>query len=145
MENLNKKRAAILVVEDNHLDILVIKVLLEKHFNLYIVTSGKDALKAAEDFDFDIVLSDINLGNGSMDGVQVMKALRESKKNKHLKIFALTAYAENREYYLEAGFNEVLTKPVIKEEIFDILNESVTEEYKFSEIVLKKNIIRKQF
>ncbi len=139
MNNINKKRPSILVVEDNHLDILVIKVLLEKHFNLYIVTNGEEAVKAANEFEFDIVLTDINLGNHILDGVKVMKLIRENKKNERLKIFAVTAYAENREYYLESGFNEVFTKPVIKEEIFEFLNETVAESYKFSNVFIRKN------
>ena len=133
----NIKKASVLVVEDNHLDMLVIKVLLEKYFNLYIVSNGEDALKAADEFEFDVVLLDINLGDHLMDGVKVMKKLREDEKTKDLKIYAVTAYAENVEYYLEAGFNDVLTKPVIKEEIFDILQRSVPRNYKFSEITLK--------
>ncbi|MEO6301983.1 MAG: response regulator [Bacteroidia bacterium] len=132
MNNFNRKRASILVVEDNHVDIMVLKVLLEKYFNLYIVTNGEDAIKATNEFDFDIILTDINLGHSVMDGVKVMKAIRENKKNEHLKIYAVTGYTENREYYIETGFNEVLTKPVIKEEIFDILNETIPEHYKFS-------------
>lgn len=137
MSGDNIKKASVLVVEDNHLDMLVIKVLLEKYFNLYIVSNGEDALKAADEFEFDVVLLDINLGDHLMDGVKVMKKLREDEKTKDLKIYAVTAYAENVEYYLEAGFNNVLTKPVIKEEIFDILQRSVPRNYKFSEITLK--------
>lgn len=121
----NNNKPSILIVEDNHLDILVLKVLLEKYFNLYIVTNGADALYAAEEFAFDVILTDINLGDPNMDGVVVMKKMRENKKNADLKIYAVTAYAENIEYLIEQGFNDVLTKPVIKDEIFDILNGSI--------------------
>jgi CheY-like chemotaxis protein len=126
MVHVNQKKAAILIVEDNHLDILVIKVLLEKYFNLYIVTNGIDALYAAEEYDFDIILLDINLGDPSMDGIEVMKRLRKNKKTEALKIFAVTAYADNEDYLIEQGFNDVLTKPVIKDEIFEILNELIS-------------------
>ncbi|MBL7919306.1 MAG: response regulator [Bacteroidia bacterium] len=139
MNTFNKRKASVLILEDNELDMLVLKVLLERHFHLYIVSNGADAVKAAEEFDFDIVLADINLGDPGMDGVKAMKMIRQIKKNAQLKIFAVTAYAENSEYYLAEGFNEVLTKPVIKEEIFDILNETY-EANKFSEDnLLKKN------
>ena len=139
MNTFNKRKASVLILEDNELDMLVLKVLLERHFHLYIVSNGADAVKAAEEFDFDIVLADINLGAPGMDGVKTMKMIRQIKKNAQLKIFAVTAYAENSEYYLAEGFNEVLTKPVIKEEIFDILNETY-EANKFSEDnLLKKN------
>ncbi|MBA3682993.1 MAG: response regulator [Bacteroidetes bacterium] len=137
MNNLNKRKASILIVEDNELDILVLKVLLERHFNLYIVSNGQDAVNAAREFDFDVVLADINLGDPNMDGVQTMKEIRSNKKNAALKIFAVTAYAENRQHYLDEGFNQVLTKPVIKEEIFDILNETY-DSSKFENIDLQK-------
>ncbi|MBA2611039.1 MAG: response regulator [Bacteroidetes bacterium] len=134
----NTKKESILVIEDNQLDMLVVKVLLERHFNLYIVTNGEDALKAAKEFDFDIVLADINLGDQSMDGVKVMRQLRENEKTKDLKIFAVTAYADNIKYYLDAGFDNVLTKPVIKEEIFEILYGPIDELNKMEAVSLKK-------
>jgi CheY-like chemotaxis protein len=139
MKDLNKRRANILIVEDNELDMLVLKVLLERHFNLYIVSNGQDAVNAAKEFDFDVVLADINLGDAAMDGVRTMKEIRSTKKNAALKIFAVTAYAENSEYYLAEGFNQVLTKPVIKEEIFDILNQTY-DAYKFGEVDLQKKL-----
>lgn len=115
----------ILVVEDNHIDIMVVKALLDKYFNLHIVTNGHDAMVAMEKMDFDIVLADINLKDETLDGVGVMKKIRENKKHSQTKIFAMTAYYENRNYFLEQGFDELLTKPVIKEEILEILNQSL--------------------
>lgn len=115
----------ILVVEDNHIDVMVVRALLDKYFNLHIYTNGQDALDAMEKSNFDIVLADINLKNENMDGVALMKKIRENKKHAHTKIFAVTAYYENRNYFLEQGFDELLTKPVIKEEILDILNQSI--------------------
>ncbi len=126
MIQASSNKPSILIVEDNHLDILVLKVLLEKYFNLYIVSNGPDALYAAEEFVFDVILTDINLGDPNMDGVVVMKKMRENEKTRDLKIYAVTAYADNIEYLIEQGFNDVLTKPVIKDEIFDILNGSVS-------------------
>jgi CheY-like chemotaxis protein len=61
-----------------------------------------------------------------MDGVAVMKKIRENQKIRDIKIYAVTGYADNIEYLIEQGFNDVLTKPVIKDEIFDILNGSVS-------------------
>ena len=119
------KYGHILVVEDDHIDILVVKALLEKHFNLQIVQNGPDALKALEETNFDIVLADINLGDKNMDGVKLMKTIRENKNYDHIKVFAVTAYYENRNFFMEQGFDELLTKPVIKEEILDILNASI--------------------
>jgi len=116
----------IMVVEDNHIDVLVVKALLDKYFNLHIYNNGQDAIDAMDKMDFDIVLADINLQDEKMDGVDLMKRIRENKKHSRTKIFAVTAYYENRNYFLEQGFDELLTKPVIKEEILEILNQSIT-------------------
>jgi CheY-like chemotaxis protein len=122
---INNRKPSILIIEDNEIDILVLKVLLEKYFDLYIVTNGIDALAATDDFNFDVILSDINLGDPNMDGTMVMKKIKEKTKNLDLKIYAVTAYADNKEDLIKAGFKDVLIKPVIKDEIFDILNNSL--------------------
>ena len=124
-EEENIKVGNILVVEDDHIDTLVVKALLEKHFNLQIVQTGPEAIKLMDEIVFDIVLADINLGDENMDGVKLMKTIRENKKHDNIKVFAVTSYYENRNFFLEQGFDELLTKPVIKEEILDILNASI--------------------
>ena len=120
------KLANILVVEDNHIDVMVVKALLDKYFNLHICTNPQAALDAIENTNFDIVLTDINLKDDKMNGVELMKKIRENEKHSQTKIFAVTAYYENRNYFLEQGFDELLTKPVIKEDILDILNLSIS-------------------
>ncbi|MES2681455.1 MAG: response regulator [Bacteroidota bacterium] len=121
----NKKFGNILVVEDDHIDTLVVKALLEKHFNLQIVQNGHEAIKIMDEHNFDIVLADINLGDVNMDGIKLMKTIRENKLHDSIKVFAVTSYYENRNFFIEQGFDELLTKPVIKEEILDILNASM--------------------
>lgn len=119
------KTGHILVVEDNSIDVLVMKALLEKYFHLHVVGNGHDALKAMETNTFDIVLADINLKDDTMDGIGLLKKIRENKAYDSTRVFAVTAYYENRSYFLEQGFDELLTKPVIKEEILDILNQNL--------------------
>jgi CheY-like chemotaxis protein len=124
-ETEKKKSGNVLVVEDDHIDILVVKALLEKHFNLQIVQNAEAAIVLMNEINFDIVLTDINLGDEKMDGISLMKKIRENKKHERTRVFAVTSYYENRSYFIEQGFDELLTKPVIKEEILDILNISI--------------------
>ncbi len=121
----NKKFGNILVVEDDHIDTLVVKALLDKHFNLQIVQNGHQAIQIMNEHNFDIVLADINLGDENMDGIKLMKTIRENKLHDSIKVFAVTSYYENRNFFIEQGFDELLTKPVIKEEILEILNASI--------------------
>lgn len=125
MYSLKNKSVSILVVEDNPLDSLIVKTLLQPHFNLEIVSDGYDALTIIEEIRFDIILMDINLGDDTIDGISLMKKIKKNKKHTNIKIFAVTAYAENRDFFIEQGFDELLVKPVVKEEIFEYINKSV--------------------
>ena len=48
MHQLKDKATSILVVEDNLLDTLVVKVLLQNHFNIYTSKNGDDAIKTLQ-------------------------------------------------------------------------------------------------
>lgn len=122
MYNLKSKPISILVVEDNPLDSLIVKTLLQPHFNLEIVSDGYDALTIIEKIKFDIILMDINLGDDTMDGISLMKKIKKSEKHNGIKIFAVTAYAESRDFFIEQGFDELYVKPVIKEDVFEFIN-----------------------
>ncbi len=125
MYNLKNKPFSILVVEDNPLDSLIVKTLLQPHFNLEIVSDGYDALTIIEKIKFDIILMDINLGDDTIDGISLMKKIRKSEKHNGIKIFAVTAYAESSDYFIEQGFDELYVKPVIKEDIFEFINNNI--------------------
>jgi CheY-like chemotaxis protein len=122
MYSLKNKRISILVVEDNPLDTLIVKTLLQPHFNLETVANGDDTLNIIEEIKFDIILMDIHLGDDTIDGVSLMKKIRKNTKHNHIKIFAVTAYAEDPDSFINDGFDGVYVKPVIKEEIFDFIN-----------------------
>jgi CheY-like chemotaxis protein len=116
------KAISILVVEDNPLDMLIVKTLLQPYFNIETVSDGYDALNIIEEIRFDIILMDINLGIDTIDGISLMKKIRKNMKYNHIKIFAVTDYAEDKDSFITDGFDGVYIKPVIKEEIFDFIN-----------------------
>lgn len=125
MYNFKNKSISILIVEDNPLDTLIVKTLLQPHFNIETVANGEDALNIIEEIKFDIILMDINLGDENLNGIQVMKSIKKNHRHTHIKIFAVTAYPEENESYIEQGFDAFFIKPVIKEEIFEYINESL--------------------
>ena len=122
MYSLKNKAISILIVEDNPLDTLIVKTLLQPYFNIETVSDGYDALAIIEEIKFDIMLTDINLGEDTIDGVSLMKKIRKNEKHKNMKIIAVTAYSENTSLYYAEGFDEVYIKPVIKEDIFEYIN-----------------------
>jgi CheY-like chemotaxis protein len=78
------------------------------------VGTGKAALKALEDENFDLVLMDVQMPD--MDGFEATSVIREQERGtrKHLPIIAMTAHAMSgdRERCLEAGMDAYVTKPV---------------------------------
>jgi PAS domain S-box-containing protein len=73
--------------------------------------SVREALDLLESVDFDVLLSDIAMPNGT--GYDLLRALRSSPRTSKLPAVALTAYsrAEDRERVLSAGFNFHIGKP----------------------------------
>jgi len=61
-----------------------------------------------------------------MNGVDVCKALRSEAYNSDGRLLPIVAYtansmAEDRINYIKAGFDEVLVKPIMEEELLQIL------------------------
>ena len=65
----------------------------------------------------DLVLLDISLPG--MDGAEVLQWVRSQESLSSLPVIALTAHAMSgdREKYLEMGFDEYVTKPIVDEEV----------------------------
>lgn len=105
----------ILVAEDNKTNQLLISILLEEMgLSFTLVEDGKSAVDAFNIYpDYDLILMDINMP--VLDGVEAAKQIRtSSSKHKDIPIIALTANAmkEDVEYYLQAGMNDHLSKPI---------------------------------
>lgn len=120
-----KKIASILIVDDDQISVMIAEALLQKYFRIHSASSGPEALSLMEQEHIDIVLMDINLGDEAMDGFKTMKAIRQDPRFAHAKIFAVTACSDNdKEWYLEQGFDDLYLKPIIKEEMIDVINQS---------------------
>lgn len=103
----------ILVAEDNALNQLIIRGLMERHgHRLDFVDDGAKAVTAVESGRFDLVLMDIQMP--VMDGLEATRAIRQLPAGQDLPIIALTANAMqgDREIYLAAGMNDHVTKPI---------------------------------
>lgn len=108
----------VLVVEDNKINQMITKKILEKNKMVCTVAdNGMDAIKLVQDNTFDVVLMDIH-----MPGISGIEATQEIRKfDKHLPIIALTAVTidENLDDFYRAGFNEIIPKPFKTEEFFE--------------------------
>lgn len=120
--------AMILVVDDTALNLKVIsKFLAKTKANITCVSSGEEMLKLISENHYDMIFLDHMMPN--MDGIETLEAAKklENNKCKDAAIIALTANAivGAKEMYLEAGFDDYLSKPV---KMNDLL-EMVTKHY----------------
>jgi CheY-like chemotaxis protein len=117
-----ERQKTILVVEDQKYNLLVLKKMLEQSgINVIPVDNGMDAVKVCEqNKDIDLVLMDIKMP--VMNGYNAMKEIK--KIVPEMKVIAETAYAlsGDRSRILDAGFDGYLPKPIIKENLDEILS-----------------------
>ena len=115
--NLQKK---ILIVDDNRINQVVTKRILEKKdFVCDVAGDGLTAINMVRDQDFDLVLMDVN-----MPGISGLEATREIRKfNTHLPILALTAVEveEIREEIQTAGMSGIIIKPYDVQQFYQIV------------------------
>jgi hypothetical protein len=108
----------VLVVEDNKINQMITKKILEKNKMVcQVADNGTDALQLVKENDFDIVLMDIH-----MPGISGIEATQKIRRfNKELPVIALTAVTidENIDEFFRVGFNEIIPKPFKPEEFFE--------------------------
>lgn len=122
----------ILVVEDDKMNRLVFKKMLDNKSILTLASDGDEALKILEqqiqnNQIFDIILMDINLP-APWDGIGVMKEMKSRfKEINNIPFIAQTAYAMSgdREKMMLAGFDDYISKPIDKSELYHIIENNI--------------------
>ncbi|WP_029038398.1 response regulator [Salinimicrobium xinjiangense] len=120
----NKK---ILIVEDNKINQMITRKILEKNQVICdVADNGTIAISKVKNNDFDLILMDIH-----MPGISGIEATREIRKfNETIPIIALTAVTLEEsldEFYLN-GFNDIIPKPYKTEEFFQKINKYLSKE-----------------
>jgi signal transduction histidine kinase/DNA-binding response OmpR family regulator len=105
----------ILLAEDSLVNQKVAIGILERHgHRIRIANNGREAVQAAKNGRFDLVLMDVQMPE--MDGLEATAAIRvrERASQDHVPIVAMTAHAmkSDREACLEAGMDGYVTKPI---------------------------------
>jgi PAS domain S-box-containing protein len=112
--SIEQRSARVLLVEDNAVNQKIATRLLERHaHSVRIAASGKEALRAAQEERFDLILMDLHMPE--MNGAEAAEAIRRSEgTSKRTPIWALTAAASDEERLRckEAGMDGFLTKPI---------------------------------
>jgi signal transduction histidine kinase len=111
-----REQPKVLVVDDEESVVVTIKAILQLDgYSVATTTSGEQARKMVRDTEYDLVLTDLRLEDG--DGLDVLKAVRESYPE--TVTIMLTGYAslESAIQALRAGAYDYLVKPSEVEEL----------------------------
>jgi signal transduction histidine kinase/CheY-like chemotaxis protein/HPt (histidine-containing phosphotransfer) domain-containing protein len=103
---------SILLVEDNPINQKVVLMLLKRlGYGADIANNGVEALSMIDQRTYDLLLMDVQMPE--MDGLETTRRIRARKLTRQPPIVAMTAnaMAEDRQACLDAGMNEVITKP----------------------------------
>lgn len=115
--------AKILVVDDNLVNLEVVKGLLKRTLvKVDGVHSGKDCLKKMQTETYDLVFLDHLMPE--MDGIQTLSLIRKLPSDKaKIPVIALTANVMSgaRKKYINCGFNDFLEKPIVPEKLEELL------------------------
>ncbi|TJY37317.1 ATP-binding protein [Pontimicrobium aquaticum] len=129
LNNLDLENVRILVVEDNKINQMITKKILNKmNLTCDLVDNGEDAVEKVKEVEYDVVLMDIHMPG--ISGLEATKQIRAF--DKELTIFALTAVTleDKMHEFEEAGFDDIISKPFKQEDfekkLYDALKENQT-------------------
>ena len=123
--------AHIMVVDDNVVNLEVATSMLNRYqAQVSVAASGKECLKLLRTEPVDLIFLDYMMPE--MDGIDTLKNIRalEDPKLEKVPIIALTANAVSgaREMFLDAGFDEYISKPIERDKFEKVLRTYLPEE-----------------
>lgn len=128
--------AKILVVDDNQMNLNVFCHLL-KLSKVQVTTApgGQECISLLEENAYDIIFLDHMMPKP--DGIETFRIIKERNLAPHTPIIMLTAnaIAGSKELYLQEGFQDFLSKPILPEVLDQMLMKHLPDEYVNKEAV----------
>ena len=131
-------RKKTLVVDDNIPNIELLSLLLANiECDVDSATNGQDALALVDKQPYDWLFIDIRMQ--PMNGIELVKKIRQRKNYKTVPIIACTAHTSDEEFrtLIDSGFDKVTYKPVMDQQI-SILKASL-----FGDSILEERLLKK--
>ncbi|MGM0419308.1 MAG: response regulator [Thermodesulfobacteriota bacterium] len=140
---ISEKNIKILIAEDNYMNMLFAKSLVEKLIpgcEIIEAENGKEAVTAAKTYMPDLILMDFQMPE--MSGNEAVKEIRisEEKTGQRVPVIGLTAVAVNTELEksMAFGMDDFVTKPVDVEKLKSVLKKYLDLSGSEAEAELKK-------
>lgn len=129
-----------IIIDDNYATIVLVKNLISYYsFPIEVISeisNGKNAFSAILEKQPDIVFMDISLPD--ISGLEVIDMLREQRNiDKKINYIIITAYGyfEYAQKSLRLGVNDILLKPIDKEQFYDAVSHALGDYYTDSELL----------
>ena len=130
----------ILIVDDKPANLLALRKLLAKPgLNIVEATGGNDALSLLLEYDFALILLDVQMPD--MDGFETAELIRGNEETKHIPIIFVTAISKDQKYVFKGydkGAVDYLFKPLDPDILLSKVN-IFLELYKQKEDLKKAN------
>lgn len=123
LPNAAEAKGNILVAEDHEINQLVIQGLLQRRgYSVTFANNGMEVLSLLQQTSWDAILLDLHMPE--LDGFQTAQRIRLNRQFDRIPIIALTAnvFKEDHERCLALGMNDILTKPVDDERLFQTID-----------------------
>jgi CheY-like chemotaxis protein len=121
---------SILIAENNKINSLLLKSQLESHSkNITLANDGRTARFYLQKIKYDLILLDLQMPY--FTGLELINFIKQpGSTNKDSPVIAITAHKQSlqRKTLTEAGFDECLIKPVLLDQLFEILGRWLPEE-----------------
>lgn len=128
VEVVKSEEETILIAEDDNINFLLFqKMMQHKNYKILRAINGQEAVDICLNTpNIDLVLMDIKMP--IMTGFEALEQIRPIRPN--LPIIAQTAYSasEDKIKIEEAGFNDYITKPLNRDNLFELINKYLNKE-----------------
>ena len=130
-DSLKSDGELILIAEDDNINFLLFQKMMQKQsYKIIRAINGQEAVDIClNNPNIDLVLMDIKMP--IMNGFEALEHIRPIRPN--LPIIAQTAYSssEDKAKIEEAGFNGYITKPLNREDLFELINKYLDKENQY--------------
>jgi len=139
------KNFHILIADDEPRNLqLLMSILSEVNYQIYVASNGSMALKKAKSIIPDLILMDINMPQ--MDGFEACKQLKSSQSTAGIPVIFLTARTETDDIVkgFELGAVDYIVKPFNSHELLSRVNTHVELRRKEQQILQSYQVIKDQ-
>jgi CheY-like chemotaxis protein len=116
------EQGAILIVEDNQVNVMILRAMLRKHgYEPFVASDGREGIRMTDLHRPRLVLMDLQMPR--LDGFAAATEIRRNAEGAEPILVAVTANAsgEVRSACRAAGFAYVLAKPVVFDELIEVV------------------------